>query len=223
MENHFLTRKAKGEKILFSELLANPPSDEVLAELFPYKRKNAPFITQIGLEILKLRLEGLNNSEVAGRLSLTQNQVAGRFQTIRINLLSKPIPDDIEIDPPALRRQRDMEILITTGYTRVSELLRDMPSDQELWAFSVMRGNVPSFGSRRPLNNNDLSILQKKAAGRRDADIARELGVRRDIVRRRLVWIRDVLRTKLGVRIDMPELFPHEADLDRKVVWRYAD
>lgn len=35
MENDFLLRKVKGEKILFSELLAAPPSDEILAELFP--------------------------------------------------------------------------------------------------------------------------------------------------------------------------------------------
>lgn len=38
MENRLLARKSNGKKILFSELLANPPSDEVLSELFPMKR-----------------------------------------------------------------------------------------------------------------------------------------------------------------------------------------
>lgn len=120
MENDFLTRKAKGEKIFFSELFADPPSDEVLAELFPYGRKNTPFITQIGLEVLKLRLDGLSNAEVAERLRFTRNQAAGRFQTIRINLLKGPIPDYIEIDPPALRRQWGMEIAVTNGYTNIA-------------------------------------------------------------------------------------------------------
>ena len=35
MENEFLMRKVNGEKIFFSELLVDPPSDEILAELFP--------------------------------------------------------------------------------------------------------------------------------------------------------------------------------------------
>ena len=35
MENRLLARKSNGKKILFSELLANPPSDEALSELVP--------------------------------------------------------------------------------------------------------------------------------------------------------------------------------------------
>ena len=42
MENSFLTRKANGEKILISELLAAPPSDEGLATLFPYSKTAKP-------------------------------------------------------------------------------------------------------------------------------------------------------------------------------------
>lgn len=60
MENNFLEQKRKGEKILFSELLAAPPSDDVLIELFPNTlTPNRPLVTQRGLEVLKLRLEGL--------------------------------------------------------------------------------------------------------------------------------------------------------------------
>lgn len=223
MKNSFLLRKARGEKILFSELLSAPPSDEVLIELFPHRCGSRPRISQSGLEILKLRLDGLSSAEAAEKLHLTENQVVGRFQTIRTNLRIDPIPDYIELDPPALRRQRGMDILITSGYTKVSELLRDMPSEQELWEFAVARGNVPGFGTQRPLKGKDLSLLQEKAAGRRGADIARELGVRNDIVRRRLMWIRNVLRCNLGVRIDRPELFPYEEERDRKVVWRYVE
>lgn len=47
MENIFLTRKANGEKILISELLASPPSDEVLMQLFPYSKNSKPYITQL--------------------------------------------------------------------------------------------------------------------------------------------------------------------------------
>ena len=42
MENTFLKRKANGEQILMSELLAAPPSDEVLMELFPYSKDTFP-------------------------------------------------------------------------------------------------------------------------------------------------------------------------------------
>ncbi|WP_204790949.1 hypothetical protein [Oscillibacter sp. CU971] len=43
MENTFLARKANGEKILISELLAAPPSDEIMSELFPYSRNSSHF------------------------------------------------------------------------------------------------------------------------------------------------------------------------------------
>ena len=54
MENSFLARKHRNEKIPLSELLECPPSDEILAELFPYGRKNALFITQTALKVLNL-------------------------------------------------------------------------------------------------------------------------------------------------------------------------
>ena len=82
MENTLLTRKANGEKILISELLAAPPSDEVLSELFPYSRNSKPHISQLGLKILKLRLDGKDNEEAGKELGLTRNQVEGRFQNI---------------------------------------------------------------------------------------------------------------------------------------------
>lgn len=221
--NDFLTRKTNGEKILFSELLIDPPSDEVLVELLPCGRGSRPRLSQSELRILKLRLDGLTNAEVAEKLSLAREQVVRQFKNSRKKLLTCPIPDYIELDHPAIRRNRDMDILISSGYTKVSELLRDMPSDQELREFAVARGNVPGFGAIRPLTSDDLSLLQEKAAGRSNADIARARDIRTSAVRQKLVWIRTVLRYKLGVRIDMPGLFPHEVEADRKTVWRYTD
>ena len=71
---------------------------------------------------------------------------------------------------------------------------------------------IPGINNQRTVTNKDLSLLQKKAAGLRNTDIARELGVRPEIGRRRLTWIRRVLGQRLGIEIDMPELFPFEAD-----------
>ncbi len=210
MENTLLTRKANGENILISELLAAPPSDEVLSELFPYSRNSKPHISQLGLKILKLRLDGKDNDEAGKELNLTRNQVEGRFQNIKTKFERGPIPDYIELDHPALRRLRGLEVTFTDGYMKLSELLRDMPSDQELREFAILRGNVSGFGTQRMLNHEDLILLQKKQAGMRNAGIARELGVGAASVRNRLIWIQNVLKRKLGVQIDLPDLFPFE-------------
>lgn len=210
MENIFLARKANGEKILITELLEGPPSDEVLAELFPYSKTVKPYISRLGLKILKLRLDGKGNDEAGNELGLTRNQVEGRFQNIKTKFERGPIPDYIELDHPALRRLRGLEVTFTEGYMKLSELLRDMPSDQELREFAIQRGNVSSFGRQRMLNREDLTLLQKKQAGMRNAGIARELGVGAASVRGRLMWIQNVLKRKLGVQIDLPDLFPFE-------------
>lgn len=211
MENTFLARKANSKKILISELLETPPSDEVLAELFPYSKTVKPHISRLGLKILKLRLDGIDNEEAAKVLGLTRNQVEGRFQNIKAKFERGPIPDYIELDHPALRRLRGLEVTFTEGYMKLSELLRDMPSDQELREFAILRGNVSGFGTQRMLNHEDLILLQKKQAGMRNAGIARELGVGAASVRNRLMWIQNVLKRKLGVQIDLPDLFPFEA------------
>ena len=128
MENTFLTRKANGEKILISELLAAPPSDEVLSELFPYSRNSKPHISQLGLKILKLRLDGKDNNEAGKELNLTRNQVEGRFQNIKTKFERGPIPDYIELDHPALRRLRGLEVTFTDGYMMLSEPIRSYGS-----------------------------------------------------------------------------------------------
>ena len=216
MRNDFVIRKAKGEKILLSELLATPPSDDVLLELFPLGRGGQPFTTKSALEIMKLRLEGLTATEVGEKLGLALGQVNGRFQTLRVKLTGNILPDYLEIDVPGIRRLRGMDVPITSGYTKVSELLRDMPSDQELLRMSIERGYIVNINGRRAITHDDLVLLKRKEAGQRDAAIARELGVGKENIRRRLVWIRATLRQRLGIQIDMPELFPYEQE--REVV-----
>lgn len=210
--NSFFEMKKHRETILFSELLATPPPDDVLLDLFQCSWGGCPYITQSGLEILKLRLDGLTAQEVGEKLNLTLGQVNGRFQHIKTRLMMNTLPDYIEIDVPVIRRLRGMEVPITRGYTQVSELLRDMPSDQELLKLSAMRGHIAGITGRRTLSHNDLALLRKKADGHRNVDIAREQGVSPNNIRRRLVWIRCVLQQKLGIKIDMPELFPDKAE-----------
>lgn len=213
-ENAFLNQRTKGEKILLSELLTYPPSDIVLLQLFPYSRGRQPYITQSGLAIMKLRLEGLTAKEIGEKLNLTLAQVNGRFQVTKNRLMRAILPDYIEIDVPGVRRLRGMDIPITSGYKKVSELLRDMPSDQELLDFAITRGHIPGITERRTLSHSDLLLLQRKADGCRDADIAREQGVTQNNIHHRLVWIRCMLRQRLGIQIDMPELFSYEVDRD---------
>ena len=208
--NIFLSMKDKGGKILLSELLVAPPSDDLLLELFSLGRGGQPFTTKSALEIMKLRLEGLTAKEVGEKLGLTLGQVNGRFQTLRVKLMSDILPDCIEIDVPGIRRLRRLDVPITSGYTKVSELLRDMPSDRELLELSISRGYIVNFNGRRTITHDDLVLLKRKEAGQRDAAIARELDVGRENIRRRLVWIRTTLRQRLGIQIDMPELFPYE-------------
>ena len=73
-------REVTEKKILFSELLADIPSDEVLAELFPdpYRPQKA-LATHSGLEVLKLSLEGLNTAQTAERLHMTLSQADHRL------------------------------------------------------------------------------------------------------------------------------------------------
>ena len=211
MKSILMDQESKEEKPPLSELLAAPPTDDVLLELFSYSRGGRPYITQSELEIMNLRLSGLTAQEAGEKLNLTMGQVNGRFQSIKAKLLSDLILNYVEIDVPGIRRLRGMDIPISSGYTKVSELLQDMPSDQELLEIFRAHGHIAGITGRRTLSNDDLSLLQSKADGRRDIDIARERGVSRDNIRRRLVWIRYVLRQKMGIQIDRPELFPHEA------------
>ncbi len=206
MENNFLRRKANGEKILFSELLENPPTDDVLIDLFSYSRGGKPYISQYDLEILKMRLEGLTDQEVGERMNISSATVNTRFWNASNKLTSGFILDYIEIDVPGIRRLCGMPISITSGYTKVSELLRDMPSDQELLKLSIQRGHIVGLSGRRTLRNDDLALLKKRLDGQTSAAIAREYGVSHNNIRQRLVWIRKTLINDLGIQINLEKL-----------------
>ena len=206
MEKDFLRRKANGEKILFSELLENPPSDDVLIDLFSYSRGGKPYISQYELKVLKLRLDGLTAQEVGEILNISSTVVSTRFRNTCEKLTRGFILDYIEIDVPGIRRLCGMPILITSGYSKLSELLRDMPSDQELLKLSIERGHIVGLSGRRALRNEDLSLLKKKMDGQTNAAIAKEYCVSPNYIRQRLVWIHKTIIHDLGIQIDLEKL-----------------
>ena len=102
--DQLLEKASHGEAIHFSELLRDIPSDEILAKLFfnPEHPENNG-VSQFGLEVLKLRLEGYKLSEIADRLRTPASKVAYWSRKTR-NCLLKGVPDCIDVEIPALRR-----------------------------------------------------------------------------------------------------------------------
>ena len=156
------------KKILFSELLANIPSDEVLTELLPdpYRPQRA----------------------------LTTH--------------SRYIPENIVIDIPALRKILEIQPFHFTGrYTKLSELLRDMPSDEVLFQLDRERGNLTGGRKRHRVSNQDLYLLQQRLAGHTYRSIGEELGMSPKAVRHRILRIKVGLKWYLAVDLDVPALF----------------
>ena len=84
--DQLLEKASHGEAIHFSELLRDIPSDEILANLFfdPEHPENNG-VSQFGLEMLKLRLEGYKLSEIADRLRpCGQKAGPGRGKNVHI-------------------------------------------------------------------------------------------------------------------------------------------
>ena len=175
----------KGETILFSEVLEQIPSDEVLSELFPDPYQGKSSITHFGLEVLKLRLQGFKQVQIAEMLRTTKSRVSYWSQTT-INGLYRTRPVNVEIDIPALRRLLNLEWTTEGRYTRLSELLRDMPSDEELKQLDKERGNLDSQTTRHRVTQKDLYILRQRLDGRSYDSICAELGWSRVQVRRNM-------------------------------------
>ena len=210
--NKKVTPAPQGEvtekKILFSELLANIPSDEVLTELLPdpYRPQRA-LTTHSGLEVLKLRLEGLNTAQTAERLHMTLSQADHRIRKT-VRQLTRYIPENIVIDIPALRKILGIQPFHFTGrYTKLSELLRDMPSDEVLFQLDRERGNLTGGRKRHRVSNQDLYLLQQRQAGRTYRSIGEELGMSPKAVRHRILRIKVGLKWYLAVDLDVPALF----------------
>lgn len=172
----FLEMKERGETILFSELLAEIPSDDVLRVLFPpQKRAWKQLATKRGMEVLKLHLNGFRQPEIAEKLDLTPSQVAYASAMIK-NSLYKRIPPYIDVDIPSLRKILGLEPKKRVGYTKLSELLQDIPSDEELQALFVERGNIVRPGGKPPPTSKDLQLLEMRSKGQCYDSIGEEIG-----------------------------------------------
>ena len=203
----FRERIERGETILFSEILKHIPSDEVLAHLFPDPySQGQPAITHFGLEVLELRLQGLKQVQIAEKLQTTKSRVA-YWSQMTMNSLHKDCLDHVEVDIPALRRLLNLERLPEGRYTKLSELLRDMPSDEELERLDKARGNLGGETKRRHVTQKDLYILRQRLDGRSYDSLCAELGWSRAQVRRNMQGTRMRLIRDLRVELDVPQLF----------------
>lgn len=196
------------QALLFSEILANiPASDESLAELFPdpYNPPKAS-VTRLGLEVLKLRLEGLDSAQTAEKLHISRGQV-DHWSLMTVRMLKRRRPEHVEIDIPALRKLLGIEPYGFIGkYTKLSELLRDMPSDEVLLQLDRERGNIIG-GRRRRVSHQDLYVLQQRLAGRTYRSIGEEFNQSPESTRRRIWKTKVGLKRYLAVELDVPGLF----------------
>lgn len=206
--NQFLKRKEDGQKILFSELLDNIPSDEVLAELFSFPDDSSRYnITHFGLEILKLRLKGYVQSQIIEELQTTKGRVS-YWSSLTKHYLSRYMPECFEIDIPGLRKLLCMKQLPCSRYTKLSELLREMPSDEELYQLDEESGNtVTTSPQRKRVTHKDLYILQQRLAGRSNKNIGEEFGWSPKEVHRHIQATRKRLIRDLRIELDVPQLF----------------
>lgn len=202
-----MKRIERGETVLFSEILEHIPSDEVLAHLFPDPySEGQPAITHFGLEVLELRLQGLKQVQIAEKLQTTKSRVA-YWSQMTMNSLHKDRFDHVEVDIPALRRLLNLERHPEGRYTKLSELLRDIPSDEELERLDKARGNLAGETKRRRVTQKDLYILRQRLDGRSYDSLCAELGWSRAQVRRNMQGTRTRLIRDLRVELDVPQLF----------------
>ena len=116
------------------------------------------------------------------------------------------MPDYIDVDIPALRRLLHIRQTIT-GYTKLSELLQELPSDDELCHLDRERGNLPARSTRRCVTQKDLYILRQRLEGRSYNSICKELGWDRVRLQRHIQATRMRLIRDLRIELDVPQLF----------------
>lgn len=203
--NKFLEMKERGETILFSELLKDIPPNWVLCELFSLPdSQHRSMVSHRGMEILKLRLEGLNQSQIAEKLNLTPGQVSYTSATIK-NTLHGSVPPYIEVDIPALRKILRMKIAPPAKYTRLSELLEAMPSDEELTQLFTEQGNILD-GRKSPPTQQDLKLIQMRVQRRSYDSIGEETGLGAKEAQHQISLVLNRIRRDLNIRLDIPEL-----------------
>lgn len=204
--NKFLEVKERGETILFSELLKDIPPDYVLLDLFPSKYNPAHLrVSHSALEVLKLRLKGFTQSEIAGQLGLSPSQVASRSKDVK-NTLYMDVPSYFRIDIPALGKILNVPIELT-GYKLLSELLRDMPSDEELMRLFIERGATRGGKLKLAPTNKDLQLLQMKTQKQSYDSIGKAMGMEPKEVRHQISLTLHRISRDLQIRLDIPELY----------------
>ena len=195
------------KSIRFSELLQNIPSDEDLKKILPHAlREGKSAVTRFGLEVLRLRLEGFSQLQIAEKLQVTKGCVS-YWSSLTKNSLSGNLPDWIEVDIPALQRLLHLDLVITDGPQKLSQLLQAMPSDEELLQLYRERGHPDTNSRRHRIDHNDLYILRQRLAGRSFESIGEELGVCREQVQRQIHLVRNGLVRDLKIELDVPALF----------------
>lgn len=210
-------RNEEKEVILFSEILEHIPSADQLIKLFPSPLDpGKTHINPFGLEVLKLRLEGLTLKQISEQLDAPYHRVRYWSQTVKNCLINGHIADHVIVDIPALQVLLHMEVSVPTRYSKLSELLRDMPSDEYLAQLDQRYGKLCRSGRHQPpLTRQDLYILQQRASGRTYKDIGEELEISQDVLRRRVRTARRILQWNFKIELDIPELFPSARNTNR--------
>lgn len=205
--NKFLEMKERGELILFSELLEDIPPKDTLYELLPNPQNpRKQLVDRRDLEVLKLRLDGFHQTEIAERLGLTQSQVAYTSKMTR-NSLRGGVPPYIEVDIPRLRELLELPPKRDTGYRLLSQLLQDMPSDEDLLNLYIERGNSVRVKGKTPPTNQDLHLLRMRIREQNYDSIGGEIGMTGEEVRRQIAVTLKKIRRELKIKVDIPELY----------------
>ena len=198
------------QTILFSEILENIPPQDQLIDLFPtpgYPGKTC--IKPFGLEVLRLRLQGFTLKQIAEQLGVSYHRVSYWSQTVKNCLHNGHISDRVIVDIPAMQSILPVDIFPPPKYTKLSELLQNMPSDEELLQMNQRYEKLCRAGKRQQaLTQQDLYILQQRQSGRTYTEIGHELGMSTDVLRRRIRRTRRILQWTLKIELDVPELFP---------------
>ena len=94
-----------------------------------------------------------------------------------------------------------------TGYKLLSELLRDMPSDEELIRLFIERGSIR--GGKRELapTNRDLQLLQMKVQKQSYDSIGETMGMDPKEVRHQISLVLRRISRDLQIELDIPELY----------------
>lgn len=199
---------AKSDSILLSALLNDLPSDKQLTAIFPHPNYyNRPYIPHDALLILKFKIEGCSQKEIASKLQKHENYISYWYKKTKLRL----IQENVVIDVPAISK------LFGLGFQsgkniRLSDLIKDMPSDNQIKQLYADCGYIRERSKRRLLNQEDLYMVQQVIAGQSHASIARSLNINSNVVhcKFRAIYLRLVLDLK--IEVDIPNIFPQQKE-----------